>query len=585
VASLAASTLALLILVAVVASVGYVRTTRANVEEARQRKKAEDISALALEALDNIFQQFAPDRTAPASALLVVSDVEEGITVPVQPVLSKEAAALLENMLAFYDRLAAQGGDDAKVRRKVAEANRRVGDIRQRLGHYEESKVAYLRAIELYTRLADASAEGTELRTEIARIHNELGNVHCATNKPEAGRASYLEALATLQATAAESSAAPQHQYELARTYYFLAKRPAGQPGPPPPAPGGRRGPPGFVLDFRGPPRPPFRDMAPEEGEESLQKALALWGRLVADDAPWPPRGPSRPPEGEAGPRPGPPRGPKSFPAQQAAKAPAPQQSEDSLRKASDLLERLVAEHPGVPDYRHLLARCYREVSSHWFGRGAEFPPDAASRATTLLEKLVEEHPDVPDYRYELSETYAMLDARGPFAPKAIDRAAGQRSRQMLEKALAISEELVAEHPNIPDYAVSQVHLRLRLTGILQASDRSRAQDNLRKARDLQSTLVRRFPQNYSYKFWMAVIYESLAGLLNESGQLPEARSALQDSIALCQEVLQHDPQAGHIRFMLAHNYASLADLLRRMGEEQAAAEALRQAEQLRPGK
>ena len=133
------------------ASVGYVRTTRANVEEAVQRKKAEDTSALALEALDNIFQQFAPDRTAPASALLVVGDAGEEITVPVQPVLSKEAAALLEHMLAFYDRLAAQGGDDARLRRKVAEANRRVGDIRQRLGQYEESKAAYLRAIELYT--------------------------------------------------------------------------------------------------------------------------------------------------------------------------------------------------------------------------------------------------------------------------------------------------------------------------------------------------------------------------------------------------------------------------------------------------
>ena len=152
-----ASTLALLVLVAVVASVGYVRTKQANNEEAMQRKKAENTSALALEALDNIFQQFAPDRTASASALTVVDDTGKEITVPVQPVLSKEAAALLERMLAFYDRLAAQGGDDARLRRKVAEANRRVGDIRQRLGHYEESKAAYLRAIDLYKQLAEAS--------------------------------------------------------------------------------------------------------------------------------------------------------------------------------------------------------------------------------------------------------------------------------------------------------------------------------------------------------------------------------------------------------------------------------------------
>ncbi len=160
-AGLAACTLALLVAVAVVASVGYVRTAQANAQEKIQRNKAEETSALAVEALDSIFRQFAPDRTAPASASLRVSDAEDPIAVPVQPVLSKEAAAMLEHMLKFYDRLADQGGDDARLHRKVAEANRRVGDIRQRLGQYAESKAAYLRAIDLYARLAASSVERT----------------------------------------------------------------------------------------------------------------------------------------------------------------------------------------------------------------------------------------------------------------------------------------------------------------------------------------------------------------------------------------------------------------------------------------
>ena len=163
-----ASTLTLVVLVAIVASIGYVRTKQANNEEAAQRKKAENTSALALEALDNIFQQFAPDRIPTASALTVVDDTGKEITVPVQPVLSKEAAALLERMVAFYDRLAAQGGDDARLRRKVAEANRRIGDIRQRLGHYEESKAAYVRSIELYKQLAEAPGEAAEISARIS---------------------------------------------------------------------------------------------------------------------------------------------------------------------------------------------------------------------------------------------------------------------------------------------------------------------------------------------------------------------------------------------------------------------------------
>jgi hypothetical protein len=64
VASLVACTLVLLVVVAVVASVGYVRTARANDQEKMQRKKAEETSALALEALDST-SSGSSHRTAP----------------------------------------------------------------------------------------------------------------------------------------------------------------------------------------------------------------------------------------------------------------------------------------------------------------------------------------------------------------------------------------------------------------------------------------------------------------------------------------------------------------------------------------
>ncbi|MGA2066329.1 MAG: protein kinase [Thermoguttaceae bacterium] len=589
VAGLLACTLALLAAVAVVASVGYVRTARANAqerqasaEEKMQRKKAEETSTLAVEALDSIFRQFAPDRTAPASAALRVSDAEDPITVPVQPVLSKEAAALLEHMLKFYDRLADQAGDDARLRRKVAEANRRVGDIRQRLGHYEQSKTAYLRAIGLYARLAESSPKDTDLPAEIARIHNELGNVCYALSDAEAGRKSHLDALATLRAASAESSASPGGRYELARTYYFLGKRAGGPPGPPPPGPDGPReprgGPPGFVFDPRGPrhgPIAPFPLMPAQEGEERLDKALALWQRLVDEDSPWPPPGPGVPHERQPQPPRPQPDSPQSFPGGNH------EAGEGYRQEAVDLLERLVADHPTVPGYRHLLARCYRETPALRAGRDAGSEPDSLYKATQILENLVQDHPDVADYRYDLSETYAMLADRGPWRPEGPDGNAARRSLAMLEKALALSEQLVAEHPNIPEYAVSSVNIRLRLNHSLRQSDPTRAEANLRKALDVQSTLARRFPENSAYKFWMAAIEESLGGLLQEHGRLPEARSALQDCIVSFKEVLRNDAKAGHVRGILAKNYLSLADVLRRMGEDQAAEEATRQARDL----
>ena len=579
VAGLVAATLALLVAVAVVASVGYVRTARASAQEQIQRKKAEETSALAVEALDSIFRQFAPDRIAPASASLRVSDTEDPITVPVQPVLSKEAAALLEHMLKFYDRLAAQGGDDVRLRRKVAEANRRVGDIRQRLGQYAESKAAYLRAIELYTRLAD-SPPAADLRTEIARIHNELGNVYYAMNEAGAGRKSHLDALATLQAEAGEPAASPDCRYELARTYYFLGKRPGGA-GPPPPGPGGPHGPPGdspaFIFDPRGPrtrPRAPFPLAADEEDLNRLDKALALWRELADDDSPWLSDA-SGPPHdrGSESPPPGP---PPSF------SGGSRKENEGYQQQAASLLERLVAEYPAEPGYRHLLARCYRETPPAAHGQSNP-GPDNLRKAMQILEKLVEEHPDVADYRYDLSETYAMIGGQWPEGPQASLEDARKRSAAMLEKALALSEQLVAEHPNIPEYAVSSVNIRLRLNPELRERDATRAEANLRKALEVQSALARRFPENFFYKFWMAAIQESLGELLEEHGRLPEARSALEDCIASFQEVLRVDVKAGHLRGILARNSMKLADLLRRMGEDQAAEKAARQAEGFRP--
>jgi serine/threonine protein kinase len=599
-ASLATSVLLLLLAVAVMASLGYVQTRRANIEEARQRTRAENTSALAIEALDNIFQQFAPDRTVPASALLVVGDKGEKTAVAVPPVLSKEAASLLEHMLAFYDRLAAQGEDDVKLRRKVAEANRRVGDIRQRLGEYDESKSAYLRAIDLYTKLADASTN-VELRLEIARTYNELGCVYSATSNPGLGYQSFANALALLKGLSTDSSDMPQCRYELARAYYFLGKNSGSPWGPPPLSPGGRRNGrddhpgPGMAGRPRGMPGSDMGMPIPRADSPGMIGPVpGMAGRGPGMMGPGPRRGDRRnappdpreedvglPPE-ELPPDMGPNHPLASFGPEEGM---SPESRDLCLRKAIDLLERLVAEYPATPDYRQLLARCYREALPSQFDRRMRQTMNMADKATATLQKLVEEYPNVPDYRYDLSETYAWLGAGLATASpsKTADDSPDSESREMLEKALAISEELVAEHPNIPDYAVSQVQIRARLADVLLESDFAKAEASLRKAIDLQSTLLRRFPQNSFYKFGIVVLRESLAAFLQEHDRLPEARATLLDSIALLKETMQNDSNAGPMRGVLGHQYLSLADVLERMGDQKSAAEARRQAEAIRP--
>jgi serine/threonine protein kinase len=589
VAALTTSTFVLLVLFAVVATTGYVSTTR-------ERQRAEATSVLALEALDNIFQQFAPERTATASGALIVGDTGEEITVPAQPALSKEAAALLEHMLAFYDRLAEQGGDDARLRRKVAEANRRVGDIRQRLGDYEESKAAYLRAIERYTQLSEASEDDAELGTETARIHNELGNLHVAMNQYQEAQSSYSSALATLQGAAPELSGSPQQHYELARTYYSLGKRPFGQLGPFPLAPFGRRfpkfGSPSRGFAMTGSPWPPRGPGMVETSQgSSLPSGFRGRPKRGAEPPPGPPPDGPGPPKGEAG-APSQPTNSPSGPSRSRRAFPfgtpedlekfrqREKEREENLQKAIDLLERLVAEHPAAPDYRHLLARCYREVGPKWPVPGSKPTSDGVDKAAEILQKLVEEHPDVPDYRYDLSLTCAWLST-WPSSSERSNSNAEQRMRQMLEKAVTISDELVAEHPNIPDYAVFHVRIRMRLADALWESDPSRAEASLRKALDLQTTLARRFPQKSFYKLGLGYIQESLAIFLRDRDELPEARALTDDCIVSLKASLDQDPKLWHARGMLAQNYWNLADVLARLDDEQAAAESAQQAQEL----
>jgi len=574
VAGLGVCALVFFVLFGVAVVAGFMRT-------AAERKRAEATSALALEALDGIFQQFSPELGTPTPGVLILPGTGEEIAVPTQPAVSKETATLLEHMLLFYDRLAAQGRDDAPLRRKVAEANRRIGDIRKRLGHYEESKSAYSRSISLYRSILETSGDDGELRTEIARIHNELGSVHWAMNEAAAGNASYGNALATLKSVPDENSASPAYRYELARTHFFLGKIPGGPPGPFSLALGGRRN---WRPRLAGPNRE--RQGGTEQPSDPNGKANAP--RVASSFESQGERGPTSAsipaPRRSAVAYPSPPRVAASPPAGANLPGPflKPADMEANLQTAVDLLEPLVAEYPGVPDYRHLLARCYRQISAQRLGRDPGAAPLNATKAADILQRLVAEYPDMPDYRHDLSISWLWLAFLQPFAPQAAKESAEGQAKSMLEKAMGLSEGLLAEQRNIPDYVLSGVHIRLRLADVLWKSDPSRAETILRDARSLQGSLVERFPKNHFYRLGMAAVHESLAGLLQDRGDLPLACSALQDAVASFKTVLESDPKAWYVRGPLAMEYKSLADLHRRLDDEQAAARAIRLAKELR---
>jgi eukaryotic-like serine/threonine-protein kinase len=532
IAALTGLAVALLILVVVVATVGYVRTRIANqqVNDAlagesqqrsiaeTQRQKAETMSELTLAALDDIFEQFVPSQIGRTSELAFDDTTGGEIRIPVQPVLSKEAAALLDRMLTFYDRLAAQDASDARLRAKVADANRRVGIIRRRLGQFEQAQAAYLRAIETYRSLEQVSPDNPAIETEIARIHNDLGDL-CWTARWEGqGRAFHLKALEILQTALATQPSQPQSHFELAQTYYFL-----GRGGPPDKAPA---------------PRPPADDQPP------LPKL---------DRRSPPSRGTA---EGD--------RPPPADRDQQA--------NEENLQQAIQILEGLSSEHPLNPDYRHLLACCYRELPQARPESALQSPFGSTDKAIEILRKLVDDFPNVPDYRYDLSKTYAKIDFHDPTFNARSYPAAENRLRQ----ALSISEKLIAEHPNVPDYAAAEVQILYTLSEVLRHTRRPEdVETTLRSALTLQASLVEQFPKAAPYQSWKAIIQDSLAKMLANRGQTREARSLLESAVEALEAVLQNNPQAGYIHDVLGRCYQNYAEVLTQMGEEQQAAEML----------
>ncbi|MFO0892678.1 MAG: serine/threonine-protein kinase [Isosphaeraceae bacterium] len=541
VAGAAATVVASLAMVAAMASVGYYRTREANrqigealVGESIQRetaevqtRKAEALSELTLAALDDIFEEFIPSQVTGNSGPLggVSLEGEPGVTVP--PVLSPKIAGLLERMLGVYERIAAEDGGDIRVRRKVADANRRVGDIRLRLGHFDQAEAAYRRSVGVYRSLGEDSPGDAGLDLETAKVLNRLGNLDWLAHPGREGGPLHEEARQLLLGMDGAAASSRRARLELARAYYFL-----GRGGPPQAVPGR------------------------ESPEGSRQ-------------APPPEPGPR-----ESSPGPVPDRGPR------AARDPGEREDAANLRKAIGILEQLSREHPSSPAYRHLLACCYRDLPAG--GQEGDGDPgnDPQAQAIRILGTLADEFPGIPDYRYDLAGSLAKLDPRDPSSGGDGSGIAETR----LRRAIAILDRLVAEYPDVPDYAASQVQALYTLSEVLRRGDRpGDAEPLLRRALARQSSLAARFPGVHPYKAWKAILQDSLARMLAESGRPEEARTLLESAVETLGEFRAIGPRRTYVHALLGRCYKNLADVLGQLGENQKADEILRIGRQYRP--
>ncbi len=517
VAALSAASLLLLVAVAVTATVGYVRTRSALASEARERERAESVAELAREAIDRVFDRLGPSRPFSATSLTLTDDCNTSVEIPHPAVVSKEAAALLEEMLPFYDRLAQQAGSNPVLRARAADATRRLGDIRQRLGQYDQAAATYLKAVESYKSLALDKTKGDEFLVLAASTLNELGRTYRLERKSAQAADAHQQVLNVLGAADGASGASAAARFEIAKACYYLGSRMNLDPAlRPPPGPG--------RDDLKG------DGPGPRPGPPPSPDA----GFAVPADAP---------PVG----------GPPPSPRQEFRRR--------YLDRAVGLLDVLIKEDAANPNYQHLLALCYREQA---FGPGDSAVRDGVDRAIRILEALVKKCPDEPQYRFDLSETCALPASRGP-GPDLEDPASAEARTK---RALELSQQLVAQYPGVPEYASGQARIYFGLGEVLRRARRfGEAEQAAQKAADIQAGLVGEFPDVVTYRVLLTAYHGSLAEMLLRRGSIAEAMALTEANIAEGNHLLAAHPDIWYVHAFLADSNRILASILRASGK------------------
>jgi tetratricopeptide (TPR) repeat protein len=213
------------------------------------------------------------------------------------------------------------------------------------------------------------------------------------------------------------------------------------------------------------------------------------------------------------------------------------------------IFERLVADFPAKPAYRHELAQTYRnEGNVHlWLSQPAK-AEGSYREAITILDTLTADYPAAAPYREELAGASNNLG----ISLRALGRL--DDARKMHQKALDLCERLASEFPKVPRYrmVLSQSYFSLgRL--FIAVGQHDNALTSIQRAIDSLQKLAAEFPTAPEYR-------EHWAGALNNKSVVLNRLGRPEDGLAAQQQALR-------IQEKLAADFASLPGYRRDVAE------------------
>jgi tetratricopeptide (TPR) repeat protein/tRNA A-37 threonylcarbamoyl transferase component Bud32 len=267
------------------------------------------------------------------------------------------------------------------------------------------------------------------------------------------------------------------------------------------------------------------------------------------------------------GPGPGP--GPGGEPPWEAPREPS-EHDAALLRSILTFYDRFARRNAKDPRLQAEAAWAYRKVAalSERLGRDRE-AEQANLRAIAMLEELVAQFPGVAEYRSKLVETYIMVD------PWSVEPSALEGLDTRLRRARELVDQLARESPGNLAYTEVQVHVYAKLGVVAQRLMRpDEAEADYHRALDLEESIIARAPRSERARLDRVDTRGALATLAIERGRRDEAR-ALLDAAAVDLQSLA----AGRMPTPpLADRFENLGEAFAQLGDRRRAEEMTRQA-------
>ena len=620
-----ATTAILLVTVAAVSMWGLISARSANRELMTERgrtqieaERAEDNLRLALQAFEEIVDGIS-QRGIPQSVQSDLnSDIETEDGEAAQPVanltpaVTEADADLLNRLLNFYIDFASRNEASPEVAAQTAKAQRRVGEIYQRLGRHEEAIAAYENARSQYqvlslTELEPSLEEIFELpdapvsydaTLTVAAISNQISGAAAQAGNQETVLIAYDEAVDYLSSLPPEVQKLRETRFLLAQTetsFASLASRIGGQFGGFNPNGFGGGGPPGSRDSGRnskgGNPRG-GRD-GNREGDGQTRGGQSRPGgrpEFLASN-----RGPGGRPDhsesrdGTTGMRPpgggrggfGPPGGGsgREFGRGHGPPADLEERLNNSREDARNLLEGLIEEDSQQPDYQLELAKLLlASASFRGKDQGSADPMADLNKAITILEQLAQDHPGNPDYQFQLADALA-LTTRETQRLETPEQVASRYSR-----SIEIARKLQKQFPNAPEFDILLANSLRRLSGLQNdQGELAPSQKSVDEAVSILRRLTEVWPGHMIYRLSLAHALQQSAMLGRRLRNSNLTLQRLDEAAALFGDVESLEGQPLFVPALLFRIHQGRSEFFKRTGRDPEAAEAWELAIKIAP--